>query len=152
MEPHMISRIVRDQREFYSSGITRNMEYRRKQLKRLRDLIGRESGLIVEALKKDLSKPVLEAYASEIALVRREIAYALKHLESWARPRKVRSPLPLLPSASFVVPEPLGVVLIIAPWNYPFQLAMAPLIGAIAAGNCAVIKPSGALPPYSGCH
>jgi len=150
MEPHMISRIVRDQREFYGSGITRNMEYRRKQLKRLRDLIGRESGLIVEALKKDLSKPVLEAYASEIALVRREIAYALKHLESWARPRKVRSPLPLLPSASFVVPEPLGVVLIIAPWNYPFQLAMAPLIGAIAAGNCAVIKPSELSPHTAG--
>ncbi len=142
MEPHMISRIVRSQREFYCSGITRNVEYRRKQLKKLRDLIAGEDGLIVEALKKDLAKPALEAYAAEISLVLGELEYALKKLESWTRPRKVRSQLALLPSSSSVVPEPLGVVLIIAPWNYPFQLAIAPLISAVAAGNCAIVKPS----------
>ncbi len=142
MEPHMISRIVRSQREFYCSGITRNVEYRRKQLKKLRDLIAGEDGFIVEALKKDLAKPALEAYAAEISLVLGELEYALKKLESWTRPRKVRSQPALLPSSSSVVPEPLGVVLIIAPWNYPFQLAIAPLISAVAAGNCVIVKPS----------
>ncbi|HNU76054.1 MAG TPA: aldehyde dehydrogenase family protein, partial [Deltaproteobacteria bacterium] len=142
MEPALISQIIRNQRQFYSSGITKNTEYRRKQLKKLHQLIRREDGLIVDALKKDLSKPVLEAYAAEVALVKGEIEYAVANLDSWTRPTRVRTPLPLLPSLSSTVPEPLGVVLIISPWNYPFQLAMIPLVGAIAAGNCVVIKPS----------
>jgi aldehyde dehydrogenase (NAD+) len=142
MEPELISQVIRNQRQFYSSGITKNLEYRRKQLKKLHKLIDREDSLIIDALKKDMSKPTLEAYAAEIALVRGEIEHAITNLGSWTKPVRVRTPLRLLPSSSSIIPEPLGVVLIISPWNYPFQLAMVPLIGAIAAGNCAVIKPS----------
>jgi len=98
MEPALISQIIRNQRQFYSSGITKNTEYRRKQLKKLHQLIRREDGLIVDALKKDLSKPVLEAYAAEVALVKGEIEYAVANLDSWTRPTRVRTPLPLLPS------------------------------------------------------
>lgn len=89
-----------------------------------------------------MGKPVFEAFTSEIGIVYEEINYAIKHLKSWMKPEKVSTPLALQPSTSEIYSEPLGIVLIIGPWNYPFQLILAPLVGAIAAGNCAIIKPS----------
>jgi aldehyde dehydrogenase (NAD+) len=134
--------IVERQREYYRSGITRDLEHRRRMLKKIRNLISREQGFILDALKKDMNKPALEAYASEIAITLGEIRLALRKLDSWSRPRRVKTALPLLPSLCCTVPEPLGVVLVMAPWNYPFMLAMVPLVSAIAAGNCVLVKPS----------
>jgi aldehyde dehydrogenase (NAD+) len=149
MEPVRIPDIIENQKHFFQSGITKDIRYRQEQLKKLHGLIRREEGFIIDALKKDMAKPTLEAYASEIAVTLNEIKHALKNLASWTKVRRVMTSLPLLPSASFTVPEPLGVVLIIAPWNYPFQLTMVPLVAAMAAGNCALIKPS-ELAPYTG--
>lgn len=108
----------------------------------------READLLA-ALKVDLGRPSAEAYTSEIAVVLHEIDFASRRLASWARPRKVRTPLILFPGSSWVQPEPYGRALIISPWNYPFQLAVAPLVAALAAGNCAVVKPSEVAPRTS---
>ena len=129
--------------------MTRDVGYRIEHLKRLHRVIRQHDDLIVEALKKDMAKPKLEAYASEISLVLNEIGYALRKLPSWVKPTRVMTARPLLPSLCYTIPEPLGSVLILAPWNYPFQLALAPLVGALAAGNCAVIKPSELAPATS---
>lgn len=96
----------------------------------------------MEALHQDLNKSPFEAYATEIGIVKEEIKYTLKHLRKWASPKSVRTPITQFPSKSFIYPEPYGVVLIMSPWNYPFQLTIAPLVGAVCAGNCVVVKPS----------
>lgn len=103
----------------------------------------------MHALKTDLHKSEFEAYTTEIGFVLEEIRFTLKHLKKWSKPTRVRTPITHFGAKSYVMKEPYGVALIIAPWNYPFQLAMAPLIGAIAAGNCAVIKPSELTPTTS---
>lgn len=149
MEPVRIPDIVENQKRFFQSGTTKDLGYREEQLRKLHNLIRREQGFIIDALKKDMAKPTLEAYASEVAVTLNEIRHARRNLTSWTKVRRVMTNLPLLPSSSFIVPEPLGVVLIIAPWNYPFQLTMVPLVAAMAAGNCALIKPS-ELAPYTG--
>ena len=97
---------------------------------------------IMEALHKDLHKAPFEAYATEIGIVKEEIRYTLKHLRGWAKPKRVPTPITQFPSRSFIYSEPYGIVLIMSPWNYPFQLTIAPLVGALSAGNCAVVKPS----------
>jgi len=89
-----------------------------------------------------MQKPAIEAYGSEILIILAEIKYVLKHLKAWTKPQKVPTPLSQFIASSYIYTEPLGVVLVISPWNYPFQLAIVPIIGAIAAGNCAIIKPS----------
>lgn len=149
MEPVKIPDIIENQKRFFHSGMTKDIKYRQEQLRKLHGIIHREEGFIIEALKQDMAKPTLEAYASEIAVTLNEIRHALRNLTSWTKVRRVMTNLPLLPSGSFTVQEPLGVALIIAPWNYPFQLTMVPLVAAMAAGNCAVIKPS-ELAPYTG--
>jgi aldehyde dehydrogenase (NAD+) len=141
--------IVERQRSFFSTGATKNILFRVEQLKRLRQIVEANQAEIMAALKADMNKPEFEAYTSEILLLISEINYTLKHLKSWAKPKRVRTPLSLFLASSQIYTEPLGVVLIIGPWNYPFQLAIAPLIGAIAAGNCAVIKPSEIAPHTS---
>ena len=103
----------------------------------------------MEALKNDLNKSEFDAYITEIGILLEEIRFTMKHLKKWAKPRKVKSSLAQIGSKSMIYPEPYGVTLIISPWNYPFQLAVAPLIGAIAAGNCAVLKPSELTPATS---
>ncbi|MCX5814056.1 MAG: aldehyde dehydrogenase [Proteobacteria bacterium] len=130
------------QREFFYSRSVRNVEFRLEQLHVLKRIIIDHEARILEALNKDLQKPEAEAYTSEIAPVLHEIDLALKHLRSWSKPERVRTPRILYPGSSAIYREPYGSVLIIAPWNYPFQLAMIPLVGAMAAGNCAVLKPS----------
>lgn len=130
------------QRKYFNSSETRSYEFRTQQLDKIENLILKNEHEICEALKKDLGKSYSEAFASEIAVTIEELRFIKKSLATWMKPEKVKTPLHLKPGKSFIYREPLGVVLILAPWNYPFQLAMAPLIGAIAAGNCAVIKPS----------
>jgi len=132
--------IIRQQREFFATGKTKDVEWRIEQLKRLKQAIVDEQEAIVNAVKADLGRPDFEAYFEIVAIS--EINYALKHLKSWVKPQKVATSIDQFPASAKIYPEPLGVVLIISPWNYPFQLMISPLTGAIAAGNCAVLKPS----------
>lgn len=129
-------------REYFASGATQSVEFRKQQLRILRDEILRNEQAIYEALYQDLHKSPEEVWVSETGLVVGEINVALKKLDQWVQPRRVQTNLLNLPSSSSIMPEPLGVVLIIAPWNYPLQLLLNPLVGAIAAGNCVVLKPS----------
>lgn len=129
-------------RSFFDEGWTRSYEFRIEQLQKLKEAIKANEKAILQALYLDLHKPEYEAYTAEIGILYEEINVAMKHLKSWMKPEKIGTPLVLQPSQSLIYKEPLGLVLIIGPWNYPFQLLMAPLIGAIAAGNCAIIKPS----------
>lgn len=138
--------LIHEQRTFFRSGRTRSIGFRIRQLTRLNDWICRHEDEIAEALQADLHKSRLESYATETGIVKEEIRYTIKHLQRWARPKAVPTPLAQFPSKSFRYPEPYGIVLIMSPWNYPFQLTVAPLVGAICAGNCAVVKPSA----YSG--
>jgi len=137
-----ISEIVKRQRELYNSNVTKDIEYRIKALKKLRNAIIKNEDKINEALKKDLNKSPFETYMCETGIVLNEISYTLKNIRKWTKIKKVKSPISQFPSKSFIVPESYGVTLIIAPWNYPFLLSIQPLISAIAAGNTAVIKPS----------
>jgi aldehyde dehydrogenase (NAD+) len=141
--------IAEAQRAFFRRGMTREIDFRVKQLRTLRDAIVRREEEVLDALRRDLGRPRVEGYTSEIAIVLHEIDFAVKNVTLWAKPRKVRTPWILFPGSSWVYPEPYGSVLVIAPWNYPFQLAISPLIGALAAGNCAVVKPSEAAPHTS---
>jgi aldehyde dehydrogenase (NAD+) len=140
---------VQAQKAFFDSGRTRELAFRLESLRKLRDAVCRYEPDLFTALKKDLNKSEQEAYLTEITVVLGEIDYALKHLKSWAKPKRVRTPLLLFGSRSVVYPEPYGTTLIIAPWNYPVQLSLVPLVGAIAAGNCAVVKPSELAPHVS---
>ena len=138
----MIQDIVKKQREYFNKGTTLNYDFRLKSLKKLKNSIKKHENDIKNALFQDLGKSSTESYMSEIGMVLTELSYAIKHLKGWMKPRKVRTPLAQFHSKSFVVSEPLGVVLIMSPWNYPFMLAIDPLIGAISAGDCAVVKPA----------
>ena len=129
-------------REFYNSGATRTYAFRKQQLLALKQAVLRYETEINKALFTDLGKSAEEVYGTEIGLVLADINLAVKKLHKWMRPRRAATNLVNLPSSSKIYHDPLGVVLIISPWNYPFQLLLIPLIGAIAAGNCAVIKPS----------
>ena len=141
--------ILHKQREYWGEGQCKSVEFRILQLKRLYSWICKNEELIMDGLKKDLHKSFFESYATEIGIVKEEIRYILKYLRKWSMPRKVPAPITQFPSRTFIYPEPYGVVLIMSPWNYPFQLAVAPLIGAICAGNCAVVKPSAYSPHTS---
>lgn len=134
--------IIARQRDFFNSGITLPYSYRRYMLQKMRKAIIDNEREILAALKADLSKPAFESYMAEIGIVLEEIRFQLKHLKKYMRVKKVKTPLMHFPSTSFILNEPRGIVLIMSPWNYPFQLTMAPLVGAIAAGNCVVVKPS----------
>ncbi len=148
LSPHEIESLVEEQRAFFRSGATRDVAFRRERLQCLRDVIRKNLDGIYEALWEDLRKPPFEAFASEIAMLMAEIDFALKKLPCWTSPSRVPSPPVFFGAESVVFPEPYGVALIMAPWNYPFVLLLAPLVGAIAAGNCAVLKPS-ELSPHS---
>lgn len=137
-----VSSIVEAQRRLFRSGATRSLEFRREQLDNLDELVGANEARIHEALASDLGKPLFEAFASETGFVRGEARFARARLEEWMEPEHVGTPLTFFPASSSIRYEPLGVALIIAPWNYPFQLVVAPLVAALSAGNCAVVKPS----------
>jgi aldehyde dehydrogenase (NAD+) len=136
-------------RSTYQSGATRSASWRRVQLARLRALLTAGESRLTEALAVDLGKPAVEGWLTDLALVTGEIAYARRHLGRWMRDEGVRLPLLLRPGRAYVGREPLGVVLVVAPWNYPVQLSLAPVVGALAAGNCVAIKPSELAPGTS---
>src|SRR5699024_9298174 len=119
------------------------------QLRGLRRMLTEERAVFEQALKEDLGKSPAEAHTTELGFVVGEIDHMLKNLNSWLRPRRVSVPMALAPARARTVREPLGTVLIISPWNYPINLSLAPLIGAIAAGNSALIKPSELSPATS---
>lgn len=137
-----ISQIVENQRKFYNSNITKDVDYRIKALKKLKEVIIKNEEYITEALKKDLNKSSFESYMCEIGMALNAIAYTLKNIRKWTKIKKVKANLANFPAKSFIIPESYGVTLIISPWNYPFLLSVEPLVSAIAAGNTAIIKPS----------
>ena len=141
-EKNPILALINTQRAFFAKNNTKDVETRLKMLSKLRKVIENNESEICEALHQDFRKPAFEAYATEIAVTLDEIDYISKELKSWAKTRSVSSSLLNFPSQNYIIPEPLGVCLIIGAWNYPLQLTLAPLIGAIAAGNCAIVKPS----------
>ena len=137
-----VKEICARQRDYFFSGATRSISFRRDALKKLLGAIQARESELFDALTNDLGKAPMESYLTEISVVTQEIRYALAHLARWSRPVRVPTPLVHFPAKSRIYHDPLGVVLILAPWNYPFQLAVAPLVAAIAAGNCAVVKSS----------
>lgn len=134
--------ILQSQQDFFRSGATLSISYRREVLSLLEGAILNRREQIESALAEDLGKSRQEAYSTEIAVVLSELRYARRHLKSWARSKAAATPLSHWPGRQRVTPVPYGSVLILAPWNYPFQLCLSPLISALAAGNCAVVKPS----------
>ncbi|KWX87094.1 aldehyde dehydrogenase, partial [Paenibacillus riograndensis] len=145
-----VEQMLEESRKFFHTGATRAVAFRLEQLQKLKNAIKRYETRIITALNKDLHKSEFEAYATEIGFTLDSIGYMMKHLKRWAKPVKVKSPLHMFPAKSLILSEPYGTVLVIGPFNYPFQLLIEPLIGAIAAGNCAVLKPSESTPAVSG--
>ena len=141
-----IESMIGFQHNFYFTGTTKELSFRVEMLERLKNAIKEKENEIHEALLKDLGKSAFESYVTEVGFVQSSISYMIKNLESWMEPEEVKTPLHLQPAKSFIVSEPYGSVLIIGPFNYPFQLVMDPLVGAITAGNCAIVKPSEAAP------
>ncbi len=137
-----INEVVDRQRAFFERGQTKKIAFRRHQLEMLLHAVDQYEDRILTALYNDLGKRPYEGYLTEVGIVRDEIRHVVKRIGKWARPRRVKTPYYHFPAVSTIYPEPYGSALIISPWNYPFQLAISPLAGAIAAGNCAVVKPS----------
>ncbi|MEX0608838.1 MAG: aldehyde dehydrogenase [Balneolaceae bacterium] len=137
-----VKKLLNQQKTYFSSGATKSVEFRIHQLKTLKKILVEHENELNQAVHEDFNKSPFEMYATEIGVLHTEINYALKNLKKWAKPKRISSSLINFPSKNYSIPEPYGSVLIIAPWNYPLQLALLPLVGAIAAGNTAVIKPS----------
>lgn len=137
-----IPETIQKHRDFFNTHRTKNIGFRREMLKKMGYSINEYEDKIAQALYDDFRKSPYEAYITEIGMVKDELRYHLKRLKSWAKPKKVKTPILHFLSSSFIYPEPYGVALIIAPWNYPFNLLFNPLIGAISAGNSVVLKPS----------
>jgi len=137
-----ISSILKAQRAFFTSGESRDLGSRREALKKLKIMIVENEHMIIDALNEDLRKAPFESYASEVGLVLKEIDHHLKNLKKWTKTRKAFTPIVLFPSKAYIRREAYGLVMIMAPWNYPFSLLLTPLVGAIAAGNCVVLKPA----------
>ena len=144
-----IHEIVESEKHFFRTGVTRGVDFRIDMLKNFRKAIIENDELISAALKADLNKQPFESYMCETGLLLEEINFHIKRLKKWSKTRRVKSGIGQLPGRSYVCPEPYGVVLIMAPWNYPVQLCLMPLVGAISAGNCAVVKPSAYAPESS---
>ncbi|MFA0811064.1 aldehyde dehydrogenase family protein [Microbulbifer epialgicus] len=141
--------LVAGLKAYFRSGSTAELAWRRRQLIQLRKMLTENEARFIQALREDLHKAPQESYLTEISFLYNDIDHTLKHLKKWVRPRKVSSPLLAQPAKSYIKPEPLGVVLIIGAWNYPLQLLLSPLVPVIAAGNCAVVKPSELSPAVS---
>lgn len=144
-----IPALLNAQRTCFLSGATRELPFRRNMLERLKQAVLSREEELLAALKTDLGKPAFEAYETELGIVLHEISYLIRHLGQFARPRRVKTPVSCQPGKSVLYQEPYGVCLILAPWNYPVQLTLMPLAAALAAGNCAVVKPSELAPATS---
>ena len=137
-----IAGLVTTARHAFDEGGTRPRPWRLATLAAVRQALVQREGDLLEALRLDLGKPVFEAWTAEVGFGIKEIDHAVAHLRSWMKPERVRTPVTFKPGVSRIVPEPLGVVCVIAPWNYPVQLSIQPMVAAIAAGNAVVVKPS----------
>ncbi|WP_044642918.1 aldehyde dehydrogenase [Risungbinella massiliensis] len=144
-----IAELLQNQRTFFHTGKTKDLAFRLENLAKLKEAIKRYEPDILNALQKDLARHETDAYLTEIGILYEEIKFAQKHLKKWAKPKSVKSGKLVFGAKSEIRYEPYGVGLIIAPWNYPFQLLISPLIGAMAAGNCAILKPSELSPHVS---
>ncbi len=145
-----IKTTIENQRQYFEQGHTKDIPFRINRLKTLEQAIKKNEKKIISALKKDLNKAAYESYMTEVGLILGDIRFMIKNIRRWSRPQKVKTPLIYPFANSYNYPEPYGIALVVSPWNYPFQLAIAPLIGAIAAGNCAVLKPSEYAPHTAG--
>jgi aldehyde dehydrogenase (NAD+) len=137
-----VAGIVSGVRATYNSGRTKSMEWRQEQLDGLVRMLKLEGPRFEAALAADIGKPALEGFTADVGSVATEIKAMRKHAPKWAKPRKVRLPMASMPGKGYVIPEPLGVALVVAPWNYPIQLLLLPVAAAIAAGNAVIAKPS----------
>ncbi len=144
-----IDELYRQQREFFDSCATRPYAFRKAQLQKLKEIIRNHQEDILKALKEDFDKPNFESYVSEVGFLFEEIDVKLKKLKKWMSRKKVKTPITSFPSQSYIYYEPKGICLVIGPWNYPFQLLMAPVVAAMAAGNTVVIKPPEQTPHVS---
>lgn len=144
-----VRNIIKLQRKYFHTGATLDVDFRIQALQRLKDCIIKYEDEISTALKKDLGKSSFESYMCETGMVLSELSYMLKHIRSYAKEKRIRTPLAQFHSRSYQKPSPYGVTLIMSPWNYPFMLAIDPLVDALAAGNTAVIKPSAYSPHTS---
>ena len=142
MERNSFETLFGQQKDFFHTGKTKDISFRIATLKKLKNLISDHEKEILAAVYADLHKDEIDAYATELSGVYNEIKIAISNVRDWAAREKVSTPFFMMPSKSYIYKEPYGVTLIIAPWNYPFQLLMMPLVGAIAAGNTAILKPS----------
>lgn len=141
--------LLAKQKEFFFTGQTRSYAFREQMLQRFLKAVQAEEGAIAAALAADFGKHPFETYMTEISILEAEIQFTLKHLAKWMKPRRVKGSLLSFPSNDYLYAEPYGVSLVIGAWNYPFQLTLAPLIGSIAAGGCAILKPSELTPETS---
>lgn len=149
IDPQRVEDLVQRQKYLVNSGATKPLSFRLKQLQILKQAISEHEGDILAALHKDLRKSEFEAYSTEIGYLYDSIRHTIKNLKHWMKPKQVRTPVVHFGSKSVIYPEPLGSALIIGPFNYPFMLVLDPLVGAMAAGNCAVVKPSEFTPHVS---
>ncbi len=144
-----VEELIKGHRDYFYTGKTKSLDYRIAALNKLKQVIKKYEQEILTALYLDLGKNEFEAYTTEVGFILDSISYFTKNLRRWARPKRVRASIHQVPSKNYSIFEPYGTVLIIGPYNYPFQLLIEPLIGALAAGNCAVLKPSEATPQVS---
>ncbi|MGB0347239.1 MAG: aldehyde dehydrogenase [Balneolaceae bacterium] len=143
------SQLLETQKQYYKEGFTKPIEFRIKQLNALKKLLKENENELIEAVYKDFRKSPFETFGTEIGLILNEINYALKNIYKWVKPKNVPTALVNFPSKNYILKEPYGSVLIISPWNYPVQLCLLPLVGALAAGNTAILKPSELTPNTS---
>ncbi|OQR56153.1 aldehyde dehydrogenase [Bacillus sp. CDB3] len=144
-----IQQLIQEHRQFFYHDFTRSLQFRLKQLEKLKKSIQKYENQVLSALYQDLHKSEFEAYAAEVGFAFNSINFIMKYLKQWMKPQKVKTPIHFTLSKSYIIKEPYGTVLIIGPFNYPFQSLIEPLIGAIAAGNCVVLKPSENAPNVS---
>jgi aldehyde dehydrogenase (NAD+) len=137
-----IHTVVEAQRQFAASGKAKEIDFRKQQLRKLKTILTQNEPFLYQAIYADFKKSRFETYLTELAMLYRELDEAMKHVAKWAKPKKVKTDLVNLPGKSFIIPEPFGTTLIIGAWNYPYQLTLAPVIAAMAAGNTCIIKPS----------
>lgn len=144
-----VERLLSNHKNYFAKGETKDIDFRLQQLATLKKAVQQYEQELMDALKKDMGKSIFEAYGSEVGYIYDSIGFFLKNLKNWAKVKKVKTPLVHAGSKSLIYSQPYGTVLIVGPFNYPVQLVLEPLIGAIAAGNCAVIKPSEFTPNVS---
>lgn len=137
-----VKKLVIMQRQYYNTGKTRDISFRLEKLKRLKSVVLENEEKILFALKKDLNKSNFEGFMTEIGMFYSELDFAIKNIRKWSKTKRVKSSMVNFPSISKIIPQPYGITLIMSPWNYPFQLALIPLVWSVAAGNCVILKTS----------